>query len=158
LSERDYNAKQKLSLEMFYMGAYISEHPLDKFPYVDLESAQEGEQVKIAGIVTGVTVKKTKKNNDYLTIKFKSKDDIERNTNVFNEEKVQSLQKDLKKNQIIVVTGTFSRRYHNINAYDVKIQIDKKQLLNQENIQIKKQEQQQEIQIPVSTVPFASLF
>jgi DNA polymerase-3 subunit alpha len=136
LDDKKYDNKQKLALEMYYMGAYISEHPLDKFPYVDLDSASEGEKVRIGGIVTGVTKKKTKTGKDYLVIKFKGKDDIERNTNVFFEEKVKSLEQDLKKNQIIVVTGTYSLTYHNINASDVKIQIDKKQLLQQENLQI----------------------
>ena len=136
LDESKYDIKSKLELEMFYMGAYISEHPLDKFPYIDLDSATEGEQVKIAGIVTKVEKKETRTNKDYLTIKFKSKDDIERRANIFNEDKVPSLIQDLKKNQIIVVTGKYSSVYKNINAYDVKIQSDKKQILNQENLDI----------------------
>jgi len=150
LDTTKYDNKQKLALEMFYMGAYISEHPLDKFPYIDLDSANEGEKVRIGGIVTGVTKKKTKTNKDYLTIKFKGKDDIERNVNVFNEEKAKSLAQDLKKNQIIVITGTYSQMYHNINASDVKIQIDKKQLLQQESLQIETANNQNIVQsIPV---------
>lgn len=161
LDVKAYDTKQKLALEKFYMGAYISEHPLDKFPYIDLDSANEGEKVKIAGIVTNCIKKKTKTAKDYLTIKFKSKDDIERTTNVFSEEKVKSLEQNLKKNQIIVVTGTFSQTYHNINAQDVKIQIDKKQLLDQQNFQISidQQKQQNPIDnIPISTAPFNDLF
>jgi DNA polymerase-3 subunit alpha len=149
LDDSKYDNKQKLSLEMFYMGAYISEHPLDKFPYIDLDSAQEGEKVRIGGIVIGITKKKTKTGKDYLTIKFKTKDDIERNTNVFNEEKVKSLEQDLKKNQIIIVTGIFSQTYHNINAQDIKIQIDKKQMLQQQNLQINQVQEQNNIINPV---------
>lgn len=159
LDENKYDSKQKLALEKFYMGAYISEHPLDKFPYIDLDSAQEGEKVRIGGIVTGITVKKTRIGNDYLVIKFKTKDDIERNTNIFDLDKVISLQNDLKKNQIIVVTGTFSQKYHNINAIDVKIQIDKKQVLQQESLQIQYAQETKTIpNIPVSTMMFADVF
>jgi DNA polymerase-3 subunit alpha len=159
LDENKYDSKQKLALEKFYMGAYISEHPLDKFPYIDLDSAQEGEKVRIGGIVTGIIVKKTRIGNDYLVIKFKTKDDIERSANIFDLDKVISLQNDLKKNQIIVVTGTFSQRYHNINAIDVKIQIDKKQVLQQESLQVQHAQETKTIQnIPVSTMMFADVF
>lgn len=155
-------AKDKLELEKFYMGAYISEHPLDKFPYVDLDSAQEGEKVRVGAIVTAVQKKKTRTGKDYLTIKFKAKDDIERSCNVFNEDKVASLINDLKKNQIIVITGNYSKRYHNINAFDVKIQIDKKQLLKMQQLQI--ENVQREIEQPKIiphedvSMPFANLF
>lgn len=155
-------AKDKLELEKFYMGAYISEHPLDKFPYVDLDSAQEGEKVRVGAIVTAVQKKKTRTGKDYLTIKFKAKDDIERNCNVFNEDKVASLINDLKKNQIIIITGNYSKRYHNINAFDVKIQIDKKQLLKMQQLQI--ENVQREIEQPKImphedvSMPFANLF
>lgn len=161
LDDKKYDSKQKLALEMFYMGAYISEHPLDKFPYIDLDAAQEGEKVRIGGIVTGVTKKQTKTGKDYLVIKFKGKDDIERNTNMFFEDRVKSLEQDLKKNQIIVVTGTYSQRYHNINASDIKIQIDKKQMLQQENLQINTvQNQQVPVGMPVVQAPdmFKGLF
>jgi DNA polymerase III alpha subunit len=153
LDEKKYDSKQKLALEMFYMGAYISEHPLDKFPYVDLDSASEGEKVRIGGIVTGVTKKQTKTGKDYLVIKFKGKDDIERNTNMFFEDRVKSLEQDLKKNQIIVVTGTYSQRYHNINASDIKMQIDKKQMLQQENLQINVVQNQQSPMIMPTVSP-----
>ena len=158
---KNFGIKEKLALEKFYMGAYISEHPLDKFPYIDLDSANEGERVRIGGIVTLYTVKKTKNGKDYLTIKIKTKDDIERNVNIFNEEKVKSLQNDLKKNQIIVVTGNYSQTYHNINAQDIKIQIDKKQLLNQQNITPVKVDTSNNVsdnQVLVSSVGFADVF
>ena len=96
-----------------------------------------------------------------LTIKIKTKDDIERNVNIFNEEKVKSLQNDLKKNQIIVVTGNYSQTYHNINAQDIKIQIDKKQLLNQQNItpvQVDTSNNVPNNQVLVSSVGFADVF
>ena len=164
LNEKKYDSKQKLALEKFYMGAYISEHPLDKFPYMDLDSAGEGEKVRIGGIVTGVVSKLTKTGKEYITIKFKAKDDIERSTNVFDEAKAKSLKNDLKRNQIVVITGTYSQRFHNINASDVKIQIDKKQMLKQENITINTPTQVQQNaekllnNTVVSSSPFANIF
>ena len=133
LDEKKFNNKSKLALEKFYMGAYISEHPLDKFPYIDLDSLNNNEKVRIGGIVTEINKKKTKTGKDYLNIKFKAKDDIERATNIFNEEKVKSLSVDLKKGQIIVITGNYSSIYHNINATDLKIMLDKEQLLKRQN-------------------------
>ena len=132
LNAKRYNRKMKLALEKFFMGTYISEHPLDPFPYTDLEQCNDNEQVKIAGIVSSATMKKTKRNSDFLNIRMKAKDDIERTVNVFNETLSKSLYKDLKKNQIIVVQGAYSKQYNNINAKSVKIQIPKKQILAME--------------------------
>jgi DNA polymerase-3 subunit alpha len=136
INEKRFDRKMKLALEKFYMGTYISEHPLDQFPYIDLEQVNDNEQVKIGGIVSNATLKKTKKGNEFLNLRIKTKDDIERTVNVFNEQLAKSLAADIKKNQIVVVQGRYSRQYHNINAVSVKIQIARKQLLNQEDLGI----------------------
>jgi DNA polymerase III alpha subunit len=163
LDEKKYDSKKKLALEMFYMGAYISEHPLDKFPYIDLDSLNNNEKVRIGGIVTEINKKKTKNGKDYLNIKFKAKDDIERATNIFNEEKVKSLSIDLKKGQIIVITGNYSSIYHNINAVDLKIMLDKEQLLKRQNANNDQQQVivQDDNKAPDFTVPkeqFSDIF
>lgn len=136
VAEGDYKRKVKLALEKFYMGSYISEHPLDPFPYADFESAQENEVIKTTGIVTSAVSKLTKKGKEYLTIKFKSKDDVERTVNVFDENLAASLKKDIKKNQIIIVKGKVSKKYNNINASTVKIAIASKQSIAVEDMEI----------------------
>lgn len=136
LDPRDYKRKTKLALEQYYMGSYISEHPLDPFPYTDFESAQENEIIQTTGIVTGVVMKMTKTKKNYISIKFKAKDDVERTINVFDEQKSESLKQDLKKNQIIIVKGKVSKKYNNINASSVKIAIASKQSIDTEDLEI----------------------
>lgn len=136
LDESSYVRKIKLALEKFYMGSYISEHPLDPFPYADFDSCQENEQIHTTGIVVSTSLKATKTQKSFMSIKFKAKDDVERTINVFNENLAQSLQKDIKKNQIIIVTGAVSKRYNNINAKTVKIAVASKQSTIAEDIEI----------------------
>ena len=129
IDEKRYNRKMKLALEKHYMGTYISEHPLDPFPYIDLDNVNNNEQVKIGGIVTNAMLKRTKKGSEFLNLRIKTKDDMERTVNVFNEKLAKSLASDIKKNQIVVVKGAYNTQYHNINATEVKIAIFKKQML-----------------------------
>ncbi len=136
LDESEYKRKTKLALEKFYMGSYISEHPLDTFPYADFDSCCEGEQIYTTGILTSVTVKNTKKGKPFMSIKFKAKDDIERTANVFDAKSVTSLQQDLKKNQIIMIKGTVSKQFNNINAKSVKIALATKQATIAEDLVI----------------------
>lgn len=159
LNENDYKRKIKLALEQHYMGSYISEHPLDPFPYADFESAKENEVIHTTGIVTAVAMKTTKTKKNYISIKFKAKDDIERTVNVFDEEKSLSLKQDLKKNQIIIIKGRVSKRFNNINASSVKIAVASKQLVTEDiNIEDKTTQTQVVPDIPISTMNFGSIF
>lgn len=136
VAESDYKRKVKLALEKFYMGSYISEHPLDPFPYADIDSAQENETICTTGIVTSIITKLTKRSNEYLVIKFKTKDDIERTVNVFDSTLAESLKQDIKKNQIIIVKGKVSKKFNNINASSVSPVSFKKQSIDVEDIEI----------------------
>ena len=159
LNVDDYKRKVKLALEKYYMGSYISEHPLDPFPYADIDSAQENEVIKTTGIVTSVTCKNTKRGSEYLTIKFKTKDDIERTINVFDTKIITDLKQNLKKNQIIIVKGRVSKKYNNINALSVKPVAFTKQSIDTENLQIDdKTNIQQPVIPPSQPVDFASIF
>ena len=161
LNDVEYKRKVKLALEKHYMGSYISEHPLDPFPYADFESAQENDVIKTTGIVTAVSVKTSRKNTEFLSIKFKTKDDIERSVNVFDADLSSSLKKDLKKNQIIVVKGKVSKRYNNINASSVKPVAFAKQSIDTETLDIDDSANNSTTSstIPVSTpVEFGNIF
>jgi DNA polymerase-3 subunit alpha len=161
LDVTEYKRKTKLALEKHYMGSYISEHPLDPFPYADFDSAQENEVVKTTGIVVSVSAKPTRKGTEYLSIKFKTKDDIERTVNVFDTNLATTLKQDLKKNQIIIVKGKVSKKYNNISASSVKPVAFTKQSIDTENLQIedKTNGEQQVPLVPVSApVEFASIF
>ena len=120
LDESEYKRKTKLALEQYYMGSYISEHPLDPFPYADIDSAKDNDVIQTAGIVVSVTSKSTKKKTEYLVVKFKAKDDIERTLNVFDDKLVDSIKQNVKKNQIVIIKGRVSKKYNNISATSVK--------------------------------------
>lgn len=156
---KDYKRKEKLALEKFYMGSYISEHPLDPFPYTDFDAAADNETIKTTGIVSESTLKMTKTGKPYLTIKIKAKDDIDRTVNIFDTNKVDTLKHDLKKNQIVIVTGKVSKKFNNINASSVKIAAFKKQTLQTEDLNIQENIQQQPPQIPVSqSIGYGNIF
>lgn len=161
LDEKDYKRKDKLTLEKYYMGSYISEHPLDPFPYADFESAQENELIRTTGIVTSVVSKLTKRGKEYITIKFKTKEDTERTVNVFDTNLASTLKGTIKKNQIIIVKGKVSKKFNNINAIDVTPVAFKKQTIDVEDIEIEDKtnkaslEQQSFVSQPVE---FGSIF
>lgn len=159
LDEKEYKRKVKLALEKHYMGSYISEHPLDPFPYADFESAKEDEVIRTTGIVTGVVSKLTKRGKEYITIKFKTKDDVERTVNVFDEKLSASLKTTIKKNQIIIVKGKVSKKYNNINASTVSPVAFTKQSIEIEDIDI--EDKTSKTVTPVSqpvAVEFGSIF
>lgn len=158
LNEGEYVRKVKLALEKHYMGSYISEHPLDPFPYADFESVQEDEVIKTTGIVTTVVGKLTKTGKEYLTIKMKTKDDIERTVNVFDSKLTASLKTSIKKNQIIIVKGKVSKRYNNINASTVTPVAFKKQTIDTEDIDIEVKSAQQQPIIQPSQVEYGNIF
>lgn len=161
LPEADYKRKVKLALEKHYMGSYISEHPLDPFPYADFDSAQENEVIRTTGIVTGMVSKLTKKGKEYITIKFKTKDDVERTVNVFDTDLSSTLKNVVKKNQIIIVKGRVSKKYNNINASDVSPVAFKKQSIDTENLDIEDRTNVAPVTDftqPVTPVEFGSIF
>lgn len=160
LDETKYNKKEKLRLEKKYMGAYISEHPLDSFPYEDFDSASENQEIQTSGIVTKATMKTTRKNKPYLTLSVKDKNDIERNVNVFNENLALSLKGDIKMNSIVIIQGKVSKTYNNINASSVKIARAKKQgqIIDTENITVEEYSKKHENIIPVREDPLFDIF
>ena len=160
LDYRDYKRKQKLALEQFYMGAYISEHPLDPFPYQPFDDCKENEMIHTSGIVTAIAMKTTKTGKNYMSLKFKAKDDVERTINMFDEQKSEELKNVLKKNQIIIVKGKVSQKYKNINAQTINPVAFKKQTVDTEDIEIDDKTRQKPVMTaPVSSgTPLASIF
>jgi DNA polymerase-3 subunit alpha len=140
VDEKTYSRKTKLALEKFYMGTYISEHPLDSFPYADIESARENEMVETSGIVSEASMKKTKNGKKYITIKFTEKNDIVRTVNMFSEDRAVELKRDIKKGSIIIIKGRVSKRYNNISATSIKIAVASKQTVVTEDMVIEESE------------------
>ena len=142
IDEKTWVRKEKLKLEKLYMGAYISEHPLDPFPYQSFDACAEDEAIYTAGLVTSLTMKTTKTNKQYLSIKYVAKDDIERTCNVFDEKRSEELKGILKKNSIILIKGRVSKRYNNINANSIQPVAFKKQSVETEDVEIQDKTQE----------------
>ena len=139
---KDYNRKAKLALEKEYMGAYISEHPLDGFSYEDFENAAENQLIKSTFLVSAASLKETKKKKKYLSIKCSDKNDSQTTVNVFNENLALTLKNDIKKNSIIIVEGNVNHSYNNINAKTIKIAV--KKVVETENMDIPEYTRQDE--------------
>lgn len=116
-----YQRKEKLMLEKEFMGAYISEHPLDSFAYADFDSTSENDFIKTTVLTVSASLKETKRGLKFLSIKGTDKTDSEININLFDSEKAICLKSLIRKNSILIVSGTVSRKYNNINANDIKI-------------------------------------
>ena len=119
LNPKDYTRKVKLELEKQYMGSYISEHPLDPFPYEDMDSLDDNDEIEIAGIIKSVTKKTAKNNREFANVIMESKDGKDVKVSVFGKvfEKYKSR---LVKGEIIIVEGEVSKQWNNINAYKIK--------------------------------------
>lgn len=136
LDPKTFDRGTKLALEKAYLGDYISEHPLDPFPYADFDACMDDEFVETAGIVSLAQMKSTKKGTNYMCLSIQAKDGVERKVNFFNEEKSLELKKDIKKNQIVVVKGRVNKQYGNITATSIKILAAAKQMANVEALTV----------------------
>jgi RecG-like helicase len=133
---------------------------LDPFPYQPFDDCKENEMIHTSGIVTAIAMKTTKTGKNYMSLKFKAKDDVERTINMFDEQKSEELKNVLKKNQIIIVKGKVSQKYKNINAQTINPVAFKKQTVDTEDIEIDDKTRQKPVMTaPVSSgTPLASIF
>lgn len=157
IDDKKFKRKEKLALEKEYMGAYISEHPLDTFPYHQFEGCVENEVIETTGIVVSATMKATKTGKQYISIKYKAKDDIERTCNMFDPDRSEELKNTIKKNSIIIIKGKVSIKYNNINATKISPVAFKKQSVDTEDLEIDDKTTVKQ-EVPVSNVPFAPIF
>jgi DNA polymerase-3 subunit alpha len=120
LIEKDYVRKVKLALEKEYMGSYVSEHPLDPFPYADVDSAEDGDIVETTGIVQKITTKPQKNGKKFATVVIESKDGKERKVMLFANA-WEKFKDRVKKGAIIIVIGEVNKQFSNINCTRVKV-------------------------------------
>lgn len=115
-----WNKQSKLGYEKEYMGAYISEHPLDPFSYADIDLADNKEIIKTTGYLRKVKVEKIKNRQDkYATITIEDKFGKMIKIKLFG--KVYEKYKDtFEKGKAIVVTGEVSKKFNNLNGLNIK--------------------------------------
>jgi DNA polymerase III alpha subunit len=121
----DVDEIEKLALEKQYMGTYVTEHPLDPFDFQDFKDTPDGQVIKSTYVINEASLKTTKTNKKYLSIKGYDKLNAQVTINFFNEEQSLALRPNIKKNTIIKVVGKVSHTYNNINADSIKICVRK---------------------------------
>lgn len=127
--ENDYKRKAKLALEKEYMGTYISEHPLEPFPYTNLDQAEDNQYVEISGIVLSKE-KKRGARAEYYQIRFEAKDGTIIRANMFGQV-VNKYKNLIVKDGMYVFGGRYNEQYKNIGISSVKEIVSKGQ--NQPN-------------------------
>lgn len=118
LIENDYKRRNKLMLEKEYMGTYISEHPLEPFPYTDLDTAGNKEFVEVTGTVLDIRNAKAR-NGQYAKVRIEIKDGTETSVMLFGKmfEKYRPV---IKKGHYYVFAGEWNEQFRNINATRVR--------------------------------------
>lgn len=132
LDANKFSRKDKLRLEKEIIGVYVSEHPLDPFPYENIDNVSDGTSVEIAGIINNTTVKLTKFKKNYLITKMETKDGREVRVMIFGA-LADKFKDALKKNEIIVVDGTVNKTYNNINATKIRKIVKKSAVIRNKN-------------------------
>ena len=115
LDEKAYCKKYKLQYEKDTMGGYISENPLDGFPFKDLDDCNNNEVVETTCIVKNVTIKTAKNKKDYATVVCEDKNGKTVKGMFFDKAYTQNAKK-LKKKEILILNGVFNERFKNINV------------------------------------------
>ena len=144
LVETDYQTAEKLQWEMDTLGFYVSQHPLDSpsFPYVNLANCQNGDRVKIAGLVKEFKKNPTptKTGKTYYKLNLEFKDGTTLFINVWDNlyDKYRETFKDINAvqkngNAIVIISGKFSKNknFTNINLDKIeRIRSKQEQLEN----------------------------
>lgn len=118
LAENDYKRRNKLALEKEYMGTYISEHPLEPFPYTDLDSAGNKEFVEVTGTVLDIRNAKAR-NGQYAKVRIEIKDGTETSVMLFGK-MFEKYRPSIKKGHYYVFAGEWNEQFRNINATRVR--------------------------------------
>lgn len=119
LDPKKFSRKVKLDFEKELMGSYISEHPLDPLPYMDIDSCGDGDDIEIAGVIKTVTKKRSKNNKDFANVVMESKDGKEVKVLVFDKV-YEKYKARLVKNEVIIVEGEVNKQFNNVRAYKIK--------------------------------------
>lgn len=114
LDESKYCKKYKLKFEEDTMGTYVSEQPLDGFPYVDLTTVYNGAEIEITGVVKNVTIKDGR-NGKFANVRLEDKEGNPIRAMFFGAKYTQN-QKKLKAKEILIIRGKFNSNYNNINV------------------------------------------
>lgn len=116
LDEKLYKKRTKFKYELEYLSAYISGHPLDGLPYTDLSLCEDGQKVKVTGIVKFKDKAKVARNKKkYSSISIETKDNKIVRIQFFGNAYEEYFSK-IKKDKVLVFEGIYSNKYNNISC------------------------------------------
>lgn len=119
LKDSEYVQKIKLTYEKELMGMYISAHPLDPFPYENIDDVSDGDDIEIGGTITKINITNGKK-GDYATVIAEVKDGRELKFMLWN--KVYEAEKNkLKVGEIRIFSGTINKQFNNVSCSMVRM-------------------------------------
>lgn len=112
LDEINFTRKDKLAMEKEVFGSYISEHPLEPFPYVDFATCPDGF-VSFAAIVISKTTKKTKGGKAYTELQVEVKDNSRVVVRLFGKAH-NDYAKICKIDNLIIIQGRYDSQWNNV--------------------------------------------
>lgn len=125
---KEYKKKQMLEYELTYLSTYVSAHPLDALPYVNINECMDEDKVKFGAIVIKKDKEKISKNNKkYSSVYVELKDGKRIGVQLFGKshEKFHSI---LKKDKAYTFEGFYNSKFNNINCTNVRQIISKSEL------------------------------
>lgn len=132
LSSSQFTKKVKLQQELDLLGMYVSEHPLDKFPYENFELKNTGDMIETSGVIQDAEVKMAKNKKEYAKLIVEDKDGRKIPCmlfgGTFNRYKQKILNDDgtTKKNEVVVIDGEVNKLYNNINITKLRSVVRKR--------------------------------
>jgi DNA polymerase III subunit alpha len=120
--EDKYNKLVCAEMEKATMETYISYHPLDDYPYVNIDELENMDIVELSGFIVSIEEKYTKKRKKYATLEIETLD-RKIKCNMW-EEVYLSYKNDLEVGDIVVLAGEYNSTYKNITVNIVNDIID----------------------------------
>lgn len=117
--ENNYIRAFKLQLELEALKFYVSEHPLEPFPYVDFNLVDDNSFVIFTGVVLNKYTKTTKNNKKYYDVVVETKDSTNMTVRFWDKE-YKTYKSLIKKNEILIFHGTYSQAFHNVSCKRVQ--------------------------------------
>lgn len=112
LDEVNFFRKDRLAMEKEVMGGYISEHPLEPFPYVDFSNCPD-TFVSFAAIILNKYTKKTKGGKSYTEISVEVKDSSTLVVRLFGKTNTD-YGKLCKEGKLVIIQGRYDSEWNNV--------------------------------------------
>lgn len=113
-----FHSNIKLEMEKECMGQYVSEHPLDPFPYNSYDSLDDGDNIIVGGIIKTITIKKNKRKKEFANVCIETKDGKLRR-GLVHDKQYDVYKRYLIKDSIVVLDGRVNKEYGNIVVYNI---------------------------------------